>query len=282
MDHIKSVPYTVSFRWLFYRLYQEGFYKDKKKGYQNCDKLLTRVRRHYWGGWNPLTLADDTRKMIIDEKHGYPPFKGDIKELINEQIEETKEKYEDLQYEYENFECTFTYRVDSNYLHEYYIVIAFEARAMIGQFRHYTDNLTLIPCGGQPSIPYRYKVAKYVSEKAKYYGKPGLILYYGDCDEAGERIYDSFADDMKAWGNNLEIVFCGLTREQVDEMGIEEDVDKRGKYQWEALNDEQARTIISASLQKYKHDLKAEEKAEKISKEITDSVCNAVNDALGF
>jgi hypothetical protein len=70
LQRIKSVPYKVSFRWLFYRLIQEKGYP--KSG--NTKKILNiqtaDARRNFWNGWAPDTLADDTREAVY-RGYGY-------------------------------------------------------------------------------------------------------------------------------------------------------------------------------------------------------------------
>ena len=46
MEHIKSVDYKVSLRWVFYRLLQEGYYN--KKDYQSWVQASSRARHAFF------------------------------------------------------------------------------------------------------------------------------------------------------------------------------------------------------------------------------------------
>jgi len=48
--HIESVPYKVSLRWVFYRLYQGGIYKDKRD-YDAFGMIASRARHDFYNGW---------------------------------------------------------------------------------------------------------------------------------------------------------------------------------------------------------------------------------------
>ena len=65
LEHVNSVEYPVTLRWVFYRLMQEGFYKGKDDYKNRFIQLLSKARHNYYGGWRPYTLVDDTRAAII-------------------------------------------------------------------------------------------------------------------------------------------------------------------------------------------------------------------------
>lgn len=283
--HIDSVEYAVSARWVFYRLLQDSLY-SKKSDYQTFIALTSRARRAYWNGWNPLTLTDETREIHKAESKGERPA-DDIDEFVIGAIPEALEQAQnDLEYykdKAENFSCEFNYSVDHWYLQSYFVAVAFEARAMLQQFRTYTKGLSLVPCGGQPSIPLRYETAQYVKDQADNYGLPPVICYFGDLDTAGENIFNSFAEDMMQWGG-VEVIHCGLNEEQIQGFAdsgnpVPENPDKPGQYQWEALTDGQAREIIGMTIKEYFDDEKIAE-ARDMSDEITEKVCDAVNENL--
>ena len=116
---------------------------------------------------------------------------------------------------------------------------------MTQQFRLYTDGLTLCPFGGQPSIPFKYQIAKYIEQQHEKYQKDVMVLYFGDLDESGLKIFNTGEEDISKWCDApIEFIRCGLSDEQVRQYQIPENVDHPG-YQWEALTDEQAREIIT-------------------------------------
>jgi len=62
---VRSVLYQVTARWLFYRLLQEAFFKDKDAYKTKFLPLLSKARKSFYKQWNPGTLADDTRVSVI-------------------------------------------------------------------------------------------------------------------------------------------------------------------------------------------------------------------------
>jgi hypothetical protein len=225
LAHIRSVPYKVSARWIFYRLLQDGYFSTKED-YAKLINVMGRARHAMWGGWKPDTLVDDTRDPII-RGTGYD----------NE--EEWLEAIEDGLY------CRLDKWLDT----DTYVEIWFEARAMSRQFEHYTKNITLRAMGGQPSIPYKYRAARHL----RYIENKNIrVLYFGDLDDAGDTIAQVARQDVLKWsGRNFEFTWCGLDRDQVDMWEVPENPDKPGEYQWEALSDEGANDIITTALSEY-------------------------------
>jgi len=231
LEYVQSVPYKVSLRWIFYRLYQDGFYNDKK-GYKNFEILCSRARHTAWNGWHPAVLADETREAIA-RVFGYPNTEAAQENMASE------------------LSTAAQVDIDHFYRQKNYIELWFEARAMTGQFKHYTEDIDLIPMGGQPSISLKWDIAKRLERKASKYELPIIILYFGDEDLAGNQIEETIIEDVSAWSNaSFEVVRCGLTKEQVIEYEVPESVDKKG-YQWEALSDEAAGKIITQSIEQY-------------------------------
>lgn len=63
MAHIKSVPYRVSVRWVFYCLLQDGTFTGKKD-YERFKSILARARKEFYGDWHPTILADEGRQTL--------------------------------------------------------------------------------------------------------------------------------------------------------------------------------------------------------------------------
>jgi hypothetical protein len=144
--------------------------------------------------------------------------------------------------------------LDKWYSQSYYVELWYEARAMTDQFKHYTRNITLVPMGGQPSIAYKWELAKNIENAAKRYGVPIVILYFGDLDKAGENISRIVEEEVRKWCSaSFDFIRCGLTQEQVDRYGIPENPEKPDEYQWEALPDGAAKEIITSSTGPYLH-----------------------------
>lgn len=262
-DHVKSVSYKVSLRWVFYRLYQEGFYKTKE-GYNRFEYLASRARHTHWNGWRPDTLADETRETIR-RVYGYP----DIGEAVDEMPDDLAS----------NIDLS----IDHFYRQDHYIEIWYEARAMTGQFRHYTAKIDLIPLGGMSSIPYKWSLAKNLEWKKSNYQKPIIILYFGDEDLSGHIIKSDVEEDVRKWTEaDFEIVWAGLTKEQAEKYSIPHSIEKQG-YQWEALGDEAAAEIIKESLDRFidRGIIKeAEREAHEQEEKWTDLVRKAINEII--
>lgn len=229
LELVKALPYKTSLRWVFYALYQEGYYPDKKNGYNAWKALCARYRKEYKRGWHPATLADDTRARIA---------RAGGRESLHECLVRLPADAASVA----------DFWVDHFYQQPCYIEIWFEAKAMSGQFRYYTEDIDLVPFGGDPSIPFKWEIAKHL-EDAQKYGKDITVLYFGDYDKKGLRIVDDALNDIRAWCDaTFEVVRCGLTREQIERYNVPDKPDKPGKYQWEALPKEAAEEIILSSL----------------------------------
>ena len=238
LAHVHSVDYKVSVRWVAYRLLQDGTFKSKKE----FSKLgnLNKYRKRFFRGWAPDTFIDDTRNIIY---RGTGCF--DKEEWI------------------ENLTCD----LDKIQNQDYFLMIMFEAKAMSGQFKKYTENIPLIPSGGDASISFKYAISKDIEWASKRYGKPIVILYFGDCDKKGEQIPQSALKDIRNWCSvNFKFIHCGLTEEQALKFKLPENPDKLGDYQWEALSDEQAREIIEKNVKKYQKKSRFKEIEEKEKK----------------
>jgi len=226
--HIESVPYKVSVRWVFYRLYGEGHYKEKDD-YGNFSTLCSRARRVYLDDWwHPGTLKDDTRG-VIQNLYGYPNSKQAI-ERIPDDIDLT---------------------VNHFFKQDYYVELWYEARAMSSQFLYYTHKIDLVPMGGMSSVSFNWVLAQRIEEAYERYGKKVHILYFGDEDLSGHRIKTNTEEDMHSWCNSpFEFHWCGLTKAQAEKYKVPHSVKNKG-YQWEGLSDKAAKEIIRFWLDRY-------------------------------
>ena len=221
-EHIQSVDYAVGARWLYYRLLDGGWYSQKSDYKNQCLPLLSDARKHFWNGWTPDTLADDTRESIIGDGVGSSDVGGWIEDL-------------------RSVEC----RLDKWAHQPVYIEILFEARAMAGQFRFYAPEITLSPFGGDASIPFKSSIARRLSSNADLYGVPVKLFYYGDLDDKGEQIFKAAMADIRLWTSvDFEAVRVGLTTEQASAFGLPENPERPGTWQWESLTDVQAASLI--------------------------------------
>lgn len=102
---------------------------------------------------------------------------------------------------------------------------------MIGQFAHYTREITLRPFGGDPSIHYKWQIAQQLERAAEQCNKPIVILYFGDLRrQRTAEIPQSAARDIEKWCNvEFDFIQCGLNIEQVEGFGLPEDPDRPGQ-----------------------------------------------------
>lgn len=228
LELVQSVPYQVSARWLFYALLQEGIYPGKESYKGKLLPLLAKARKSFFRGWRPDTLADDTREAII---------RGDG--FFNEQqwLEAVGRA-----------ECS----LDKWASQEAYVELWFEAKAMRGQFEYYTDHITLRPFGGDPSIPYKWAIAKGLEQASETYQLPIIIIYFGDLDPKGLTIPESAVKDIRDWCKvDFEFTRGGLNPGDEVRYSIISNPEKPGTYQWEALSDEVAGEIITREISRF-------------------------------
>lgn len=231
-DHIKSVPYKVSLRWVFYRLHQDGYYPEKDD-YLKWKSLASVARKRFYKDWRPNTLMDDTRE-IIGQNYGY------------------YDEYHARDQYFEHLVSSISVDLDHFTEQPEVLLICFEARGMANQFRYYTDRIDLVPFGGDPSIHLKWRIAKKIERWSDRYEKPIRILYFGDYDPKGMQIADSAIKDIRDWCEvEFKLTRCGLTLEQAQVYNIPENPAKPGEYQWEALTDSGAAEIIEGCVYSY-------------------------------
>ena len=182
----------------------------------------SQARKSFYNGWTPDTLADDTRPAVI-RGDGFLSETHFLRAVGNAK-------------------CI----LDKRQAQPYYCELWFEAKAMRGQFEHYTNHITLRPFGGDPSIYAKWAIAQELTAAFKTYSKPIVILYFGDLDPKGLQIPISAVNDIRHWTRTpFEFVRCGLNPGDEITYSIPENFDKPGTFQWEALADDAARDLIT-------------------------------------
>ena len=233
-EHVASVPYSVSLRWVFYRLLQDGIY-SKKDDWVRWKQVASKFRHN--GTWPPDFLEDATREVVVRGLSRAWSEENVIENMLDAQ---TLSAY----FKESHFEDQ-----------ENYAEVWFEARAMQGQFEQYTRGVVLRPFGGDYSIGPKYQAAQDLMQRAHRFGKSVKILYFGDLDEKGRKIFTAATTGPKGlmkWCDvPVELIWCGLTEEQVEHYEVPENPDKPGEFQWEALTDPAASEIIRHGIQKY-------------------------------
>lgn len=236
-EMVNSVGYDVSLRWVFYNLWQEGYYhgRNKVKAYDSFENTCKEARTRFYKGWRPWTLIDKTRGAFYEGFGSADPANW-----------------------FENYKDNARCEIDKHQTQDYYIEVWFEARAMTDQFRYYTDYATLRPMAGYSSVTFLWETAVDLMEAYQRYGKPIKVLYFGDLDDHGKQIYESARQRMQEWvsGVDYEMIRCGLTMEHVEKYDIPSKVKtKKGEkdegYQWEALSDRGAKEVITSNLSEF-------------------------------
>lgn len=244
MDHINSVPYGVTARWLFYRLLQDG-QLDKKSDYKKLLGYLSKARKGFWNGWRPDTLADDTRS---------PQIRGGGYESPDQWVELLAE----------GLTCV----LDHWSTQHTYVEVWFEASAMASQFDFYVNqNISLLAFHGDVSIPEKWRCAERLRQRYEELNVPIVVLYYGDLDDKGLMIPKSAETDIRqfiaqgyadnefstwsekydAFDEDFQFIRVGLNDEHIQDYGVTENPERPGTYQWEALSDVGAQELIAVA-----------------------------------
>lgn len=226
LEFVKSVEYPVSTRWDFYQMVQ--YAGLTKEDYARFKKWTARARKSFYDGWRPDTLVDDTR-AIHQRGVGF----GTAEQWL-EHLKKQRPYFDKIE--------------DQPNV----VMVWFEAKAMIGQFKHYTEpyHVSLVPFGGDPSIHFKWALTKQLEKMDGWYDdKPIIVKYFGDLDPKGLTIPESALKDINAWCSvPFEFERVGLEREHVERWNLPDNPKKPGQYQWEALPDEGAKELIVGAL----------------------------------
>ncbi len=239
----QAVNYTVTARWVFYRLLQDGTLKEKGD-YKRLLGYLSKARKGFYGGWHPSTLADDTRRAVIK---GLGFDDGD--DWLDAVRDST------------------TCDLDKWKSQDNYVEIWFEASAMSAQFDFHAHRyVPLLAFRGDISIPAKWTAATRIADRWLELHLPVKVLYYGDLDpkgltipETAERdifrfvasaIYERVRDldvmerEYREFGDGWEFIRKGLNDDQIALYNIPENPERPGTYQWEGIEDATAQGLI--------------------------------------
>ena len=231
LEIVEALPYRPTARYVFYRIHQElGFPKSvyKTKFLQTTAK----ARKRFWNGWRPDTFADDTRSVLSPLGTGYASPKAWFDSMAN------RSPMLDITNRQDNL-----------------VIVCFEAKAMVGQFRHYLEDFRIPLCafGGDVNIDYKWSIARSIARwHDKWPDKPVIVLYFGDYDEKGLEIPENAMRDIRRWsGVDFTFVRCGINEEHIGQYNIPDSPEEQDKYQWEAVPDEGAEELILGNVKKY-------------------------------
>lgn len=258
LEKAKALPYKPTPRWLFYRLVQE-------KGFAKSDyhtvflPMTSKARKRFWNGWAPDTLADDTR--IAANRYGL-------------EYSTPEAWFESMRIRRPTLD--FVAKQDN------IVFVAFEAKAMSGQFGFYLNKyrVNLWPFGGDASVPYKHDFATSISMAAERWpNKPVVVLYFGDYDPKGLEIPENAMKDIRAWcDTEVEYVRVGLNKEHIAKYNIPDNPDAPGKYQWEAVPDGAAKELIERVFEWWSRDVieDVKDQENRASKIWTEAVSDAI------
>ena len=256
----QTVPYRVSFRFAFYRLWEarDVYFNSRQDKEHACASLHQDWSKAVHGGWYPPdTFADESRQVELRQPSG---------------AKSTAEWLDD--YRSSDFEsmiqepCSLDRR--SNQAHQ--VILCFEANAMVQQFQHYAGSRSLdfFPFGGQLSNPIKYDLAKRVEFLVREYPDSQVtVLYAGDFDTAGVQIPETAFWDVDKWCSKPFDVY---------RIGVNKD---HGVSQWEALTDDRAGEIITTALNQF-IDLSKYEELDEQETDINQQVAAIISEHTDF
>jgi hypothetical protein len=250
---IHALPYDAIVRYAFYRVLQQ--YSGEKGSYGWFKDLLSKARKSQYKEWRPWTLPDDTRE-ILRNGSGYDTPAEWVRSFLN-------------------YQCF----LDKHSEQREIVIVAFEAAAMHRQFEYYAKPyyVDLVPFHGDYGIDAKWKFAQYIKNLRSWYPEKFIrILYFGDYDKKGRKIPESAFRDVELWAAEQGVQrsawsweWIGLTKEHVARYSLPENFEKPGEYQWESLDDPQAREIITSALDRYV-DKEKNKDVERREKSITE------------
>jgi hypothetical protein len=263
---VQETPYKVTVRFVFYVLWQEGYFhffhgtakqKPKAQAYHEFDRYTAKLRR------SPQEIQDRFPMEFADNRRD-PLMRTNWIMSGNDWIRRLQK----------GLVC----KIDKMTNQDCYVTVAFEAEAMLSQFEYVTEpyGVSLWPFSGHASVSYLKRIASFINIVNELTGKPVMVLYFGDYDPAGEIIPETAFRHVRKWVNTPFSAYrVGLNLDQVERYGIEEDPDRPGKFQWEAVSAGAAEEIITGALDQV-IDM---DKIEEIEHEEIDAV-EAVQEAL--
>lgn len=223
MEHVESVSYKVGLRWVFYRLLQDGYY-TRKEDYNRWKSLCSKVRKEFYGGWEPDTLIDEGRSISTS----YSPLTAvEMLELLPGYI---------------------TIRDSIFGQAEEIPFLIYESATSDGQFEHLAPYFDRAALRGDASIPHKWEIAQRIARLSVTYNLPVRILYFGDYDEKGLEIPENMLADVEPWCDcEFEYTRVGITPEQAELYGVPPK-DGKETYEWEALDADAAKEVIQGAI----------------------------------
>lgn len=233
----KSVPYKVSMRFAFYRLWEKRSQyfpklasrtdlkpgKAKELAYERCCKSFSKAVH---GGYFDADTFEDQKASFEIATGGSDSNKVEWLQSVLDWRIGSIHQYCDL---------------DNRQDQDRQVIFVFEAAAMWAQFQYYSKDypIDLWSLGGQASNPHKYGLASRINSLGREYPDSKItICYFGDLDDHGIQIPQTALGDVEQWA-----------RSRFESYRIGVNTSPPG--QWEAYSDHEAGEIIAGAIKHF-------------------------------
>ena len=244
-EYVDQLPLTA--RQIFYRLVGAFNFPKAEKDYKRLQEILVRARRAH------LIRFDHIRDDGIQRSN--PPGFVD-EESLREAFKQTIEQGVINPQEFQPLKQ----------------IVLCEAAGMLPQLARVADGfgVEVVSSGGFNSLTAKYDLASLIANE----GKPVIVQHIGDFDASGVHVYQSLADDVSAFVDELggEVSFrrLAVTPVHIDELALttspakatdNRSFDGQGTVQAEAIPPDRLARILKDALAS-NFDFKAHEQAK--------------------
>jgi hypothetical protein len=191
-------------REVYYYLVSTRFNSNTKSLYTSFDRATVNARKI--GSLSENCFADNSRRIIDIDDNYYPP------EIYRDHY---IDKLKNLHSEYQN-----TIHGWCNQPH--YVEVWVEKDAMAGTLSSILEGrVRIVPNRGWSSRTFLNDNIERVKDKQEE-GKMVHVLYLGDLDPSGARMYDNLLKDLNSLNLDFDLQKIAVTYKQVEEYGLEE------------------------------------------------------------
>ena len=229
-------------RAMHYRLYSK---------HGNEEKIYARygnTEKYYWGLSNATTIArEGTHRKNFYGELPIDCFADNTREAIypkNTEVdyEQPEEHAEKLIEQLKKLPDTFEKSLIPRWLNQpHYVEVWTEKKTMIPTLQSIIGDrdVAIVPLGGHPSVTFLWENAtilgQFKSMEYEYIDDNGNtnkaykkihVIYLGDLDPSGENIEEVCKRKLRLYGiDNVDFQRLGVTKKQVDDLGLPEDPD---------------------------------------------------------
>lgn len=217
----EHLPLTL--RQIFYILVARMVIEKTKKEYANLSYMLCKARR---ARLIPFAQIHDQGSTLPGTLMGY-----DRPEHLSWL----------LKYQVGNFQ------LDRNLGQQRRLVICCEAAGMLAQMQRAGApfGVHAFAAGGFDSVSDKYALAELVREARC----PVRVLHVGDLDRHGEWIFDVLADDVRAFGADVDFVRLAVTEQQVHDLGLVSSAEDELVVQAESIPPDVLAAIVTDAIE---------------------------------